>query len=232
MMVHLWKLELKKFRLARKISVSLAALVFSILFITVSLVDSKADPAQSKDTFDSTFLLIGLLVSFIFLLYSSVLTSSMVISEYNQRTITILFSYPLNKRHLIAAKMFLNILFTAVSMVAGYVCCCGYIIGMDAVFDLLEGSFQMAYLSEWIPMAAVSILVCSILAWWPFVIGMVKKSVPAAIITSLIVLALRQVVITKNGVYQQENLLQIVLVLVLTLVAVGIVFYKEVTKLD
>ena len=143
-MVHLFKLELKKFKTGQKTIFSLTAIIFSILFITVSLVDSMTDPAQTKDTFDSTFLVIGLLMSFVFLVYSSVLTSSLVISEYNQRTITILFSYPLNKKHLIAVKMILITIFTALSMFVGYVCCCAYIIGMDAAFDMLEGSFQTA----------------------------------------------------------------------------------------
>lgn len=43
------------------------------------------DPKQVKDTFESTYLVIGLLMSFIFLVYSSVLTAKLVIGEYNHR---------------------------------------------------------------------------------------------------------------------------------------------------
>lgn len=96
-MAHLIKLELKKFGIARNIIFMLAAILFSILFITISLWDSMTDPEQVKDTFESTYLVIGLLMSFIFLVYSSVLTAKLVIGEYNQRTITIMFSYPLNR---------------------------------------------------------------------------------------------------------------------------------------
>ena len=74
-MAHLLKLEMKKFRLLPNILFTLAAVLFSMLFITVSLVDSMTDPSQTKDSFESTFLVIGLLMSFIFLVYSSVLTS-------------------------------------------------------------------------------------------------------------------------------------------------------------
>lgn len=183
-MTHLLKLELKKFRLSRKILFAFFAVTFCILFITVSLVDSMTDPEQTKDTFESTFLVIGLLVSFIFMVYSSVLTSSFIISEYNQRTITILFSYPLNKKLLVAAKMIIITTFTAAAMLFGYVCCCGYIIGMDAAFDMLEGSFRTSYLAEWIPMAITSVIVCSILTWWPLVIGLIRKSVPDTIVSS------------------------------------------------
>ena len=230
-MAHLLKLEIRKFRLPRKMIAAFLATAFCMLFITVSLADSMTDPEQTKDTFESTFLLIGLLVSFIFLIYSSILTSTLVINEYSQRTITILFSYPLNKRLLIAIKMMLIMAFTAVSILFGYVCCCGYIVGIDHAFDMLEGSFQTAYLSQWASMAVTSAIVCGILSWWPFVIGMIRKSVPATIVTSLIVLFARQLIITKNPA-NQENLFQIVFVLMVTLAAVTIVFREKVTKID
>ena len=82
-MTHLIKLELKKFGIAQNIIFMFAAILFSILFITISLWDSMTDPKQVKDTFESTYLVIGLLMSFIFLVYSSVLTAKLVIGEYN-----------------------------------------------------------------------------------------------------------------------------------------------------
>ena len=230
-MAHLLKLEIRKFRLPRKMIAAFLATAFCMLFITVSLADSMTDPEQTKDTFESTFLLTGLLVSFVFLIYSSILTSTLVINEYSQRTITILFSYPLNKRLLIAIKMMLIMAFTAVSILFGYVCCCGYIVGIDHAFDMLEGSFQTAYLSQWASMAVTSAIVCGILSWWPFVIGMIRKSVPATIVTSLIVLFARQLIITKTPA-NQENLFQVVFTLMVTLAAVTIVFREKVTKID
>ena len=88
---HLLKLELKKFNLKKQLFITLLLILFSILFLTVSLVDSMTDPEQTKDTFESTFLVIGILMSAIFLVYSSILTASDVIGEYTRKTITILF---------------------------------------------------------------------------------------------------------------------------------------------
>ena len=91
--------------------------------MTVSLVDSMTDPEQTKDTFDSMFTVVGLLMSFIFLVYSSVLTARLVIGEYNLGTITIMFSYPLNRKHLIASKLMIIMAYTAISMAVGYLLC-------------------------------------------------------------------------------------------------------------
>ena len=51
------------------------------------------------------FLSSAFLVSSIFLVYSSVLTARFVIGEYDRRTIILLFSYPLNRKGLIAGKL-------------------------------------------------------------------------------------------------------------------------------
>ena len=47
-MTHLIKLELKKFGIAQNIIFMFAAILFSILFITISLWDSMTDPKQVK----------------------------------------------------------------------------------------------------------------------------------------------------------------------------------------
>ncbi|XCP86993.1 ABC transporter permease [Roseburia hominis] len=229
-MAHLIKLELKKFGITRNIIVTLAAILFSILFITVSLVDSMKDPEQTKDTFESTFLVIGLLMSFIFIVYSSVLTARLIIGEYNQRTITIMFSYPLNRRQLIASKLIIIMVYTAISITIGYICCSGYIILADKYFDMLDGVFQISFFQIWIPMAVITVIVCTILSLWPFIIGMIRKSVPATIVTSLFVIVFRQVIISKNA-SNQESWLQIFLVVVITFATALFIFKKKVSEL-
>lgn len=229
-MVHLIKLELKKFGIVRNIIFMFAAILFSIFFITVSLWDSITDPEQIKDTFESTYLVIGLLMSFIFLVYSSVLTAKLVIGEYNQRTITIMFSYPLNRKKLIASKLTIIMIYTAISMTIGYICCSSYIIFADRFFNMLEGTFQPPMLRTWIPMAITTVIVCTVLSLWPFIIGMIRKSVPATIVTSLIVIVFRQVMISKNAT-NQESMLQSLLVTIITAVAILLIFRRKVPEL-
>lgn len=225
-MTHLIKLELKKFGIAQNIIFMFAA----ILFITISLWDSMTDPKQVKDTFESTYLVIGLLMSFIFLVYSSVLTAKLVIGEYNHRTITIMFSYPLNRIKLIASKLTIIMVYTAISMTIGYICCSSYIIFADKSFNMLEGTFQPSMLRTWIPMAITTVIICMVLSLWSFIIGMIRKSVPATIVTSLIVIVLRQVIITKNTT-NQESIMQVILVAIVTVIATLLIFKRKVPEL-
>lgn len=229
-MTHLIKLELKKFGIAQNIIFMFAAILFSILFITISLWDSMTDPKQVKDTFESTYLVIGLLMSFIFLVYSSVLTAKLVIGEYNHRTITIMFSYPLNRIKFIASKLTIIMVYTAISMTIGYICCSSYIIFADKSFNMLDGTFQPSMLRTWIPMAITTVIICMVLSLWSFIIGMIRKSVPATIVTSLIVIVLRQVIITKNTT-NQESIMQVILVAIVTVIATLLIFKRKVPEL-
>ncbi len=228
-MEHLIGLELKKFGVGRNIMFTVAAILFSILFISVSLVDSMTDPEQTKDTFESTFLIIGLLVSSIFLVYSSVLTARFVIGEYDRRTIILLFSYPLNRKGLIAGKMMIIMVYTAVSVMMGYICCTGFMIIADNYFDMLEGTFEISLLQTWIP-AVTAAIVCTILSVWPFIIGMIRKSVSATIVSSMIVVVFRQIIISKNAA-NRESLLQILLAAVITFAIAAVIFKKKVPQL-
>lgn len=169
-------------------------------------------------------------MSFIFLVYSSVLTARLVIGEYSQRTITIMFSYPLNRMKLIASKLIIIMVYTAISMAIGYICCSGYIVLVDRFFDMLEGTFQISMLQTWIPMAITTVVVCTVLSLWPFIIGMIRKSVPATIVTSLVVIVFRQLIISKNITYQ-ESLLQILLVAFITFGVALFAFKKKVPEL-
>ena len=77
---------------------------------------------------------------------------------------------------------------------------------------------------------ARAVVVCTVLSLWPFIIGMIRKSVPATIVTSLVVIVFRQLIISKNITYQ-ESLLQILLVAFITFGVALFAFKKKVPKL-
>ncbi|CAK7013541.1 ABC transporter permease [Tissierella sp.] len=230
-MMQLMRLELKKYKLQYHIIGVIIAILLIMAFITISLVDSMTDPTQTKDTYESTFMAINLLITAIFLVYSSVLISKIVISEYNNKTIMILFCYPVSRKKLMITKLLMVSIFTIIAMTISYLCCTFYLIGMDYFFDMVQGTFNTSYLNLYIPEAVTSIVMSGVLSLIPFVIGMQKKSVPATIVSSLLVIFLRQVIITKNMEYR-ETLPQLIIVVILTLIAVKYTFYKKVNELD
>ncbi|MBU5314373.1 ABC transporter permease [Tissierella carlieri] len=230
-MMQLMRLELKKYKLQYHIIGVIIAILLIMAFITISLVDSMTDPTQTKDTYESTFMAINLLITVIFLVYSSVLISKIVISEYNNKTIMILFCYPVSRKKLMITKLLMVSIFTIIAMTISYLCCTLYLIVMDYYFDMVQGTFNRSYLNPYILEAVTSIVMSGVLSLIPFIIGMQKKSVPITIVSSLLVIFLRQVIITKNMEYR-ETLPQLIIVVILTLIAIKYTFYKKVNELD
>ena len=105
-----------------------------------------------------------------------------------------------------------------------------YILIFLKSFNMLEGTFQPSMLRTWIPMAITTVIICMVLSLWSFIIGMIRKSVPATIVTSLIVIVLRQVIITKNTT-NQESIMQVILVAIVTVIATLLIFKRKVPEL-
>lgn len=230
-MKHLLKLELKKVKWGRHIFGIIMAILFIILFLTISMVDSATDPSQTKDTFQSTMVAESLLMTTIFLIYGAVLTATTIINEYNNRTILILFSYPLHRKKLIFVKLMIIVVFTMVAMVIGHAICFSYILLMDKKFDWIEGAINAKLLGYYLKMVISNIICCGILTGVPFSLGMIKKSVPVTIVSSFGAMFLRQVLVSSGTLYR-ESPLQLVIIGVAVFAMVYITFNNKVEQVE
>ena len=75
-----------------------------------------------------------------------------------------------------------------------------------------------------------AVIGCMVLSIWPFIVGMIWKSVPATVVTSLIAIVFRQVMISRDA-SGQDTFLQIRFVASETFVAVLFIFKKKVYEL-
>ena len=226
-MIHLMKLELKKIHFGRYILISAFAIVLSMYFVFVSLNDTS----DNVRTFEDTFKTVEMIFAFIFVIFFSVLNAALVISEYNNKTILLMFTYPVDKKKIILSKLLFITLFMAVSMLIGYVFCSLFIIGIDKKFDLLAGDFSTVILKDWLSGAFVTTIVFCCLGLLTFAVGMIRKSVSVTIVSSMIFIFLRQVVITA-GERNRENFSLVFMTLAITLAAMWYTFAKKITQLD
>lgn len=226
-MIHLMKLELKKQPFRRYVLTSAAAILLSMYFIFIALNDTSS----SANTFASTFRVVQLIFAFVYVIFFAVLVSAMVISEYNNGTILLLFTYPIDRRKIILAKLFVITLFIAASIAVGYLCCSLFILGIDRQFDLIDGTFSLDILKSWVCAALSSTLVFCCLGLWSFAVGMIKKSVSATIVSSVLFIYLRQFVVAASENYQ-ENVWVVLAVLALSFLALRYTFAKKILQLD
>lgn len=229
-MEHLMRLELKKVRFKNYILLSGLAVAAAMFFVFVSLHDSSA----VTKTYEDTFRTVEMLLACEFIVFFAVLNGALVISEYNNRTILLMFTYPVGKKKVIAAKLLVNTGFIALSILAGYVAGGLFIVWFGSRSDRLEGEFSAAVLGGadgWIARALVTTIVFCCLGLWTFAAGMVKKSVTVTIVSAIFCVFLRQLVVASSAA-PRESIGVMLAAVAITAALLWYTFEKKITELD
>ncbi|MDB6275725.1 ABC transporter permease [Clostridioides difficile] len=116
-MIHLMKLELKKVGLKRYFLFSMLGIFLCMFFVFTGL----NDKSTSIYDYDVTFRTISLFFCFYYIILFAVLNVAYIINEYTNKTILILFSYPLDRKKLILSKLLLITTLMISSMIVGYI---------------------------------------------------------------------------------------------------------------
>ncbi len=226
-MTHLMKLELKKVGLKKYVVFAIIGIICSMFFVFVGLNDSST----VKYSYETAFTMVGLMFCFYYIILFSVLVVSYIVNEYNHKTILVMFSYPVDRRKLIMAKLLLITLLVMVSMIIGYVCCGMFIIAVDKYLGLIRGEFEISILLYWIPTALKAIITFCALGVGTFIVGMMKKSVPMTIVSAIILCYIRQFYLAGTNL-SEESWVFVVGVVIVMIVGVYYTLIHKVKQID
>ena len=226
-MIHLMKLELKKVGLKRYFLFSMLGIFLCMFFVFTGL----NDKSTSIYDYDVTFRTISLFFCFYYIILFAVLNVAYIINEYTNKTILILFSYPLDRKKLILSKLLLITTLMISSMIVGYICCFTFVVVLDKYFNLVIGDFHISILSYWIPGAIKSIIVFGSLGIWTFVVGMIRKSIPVTLVSSIIFINLRQFILAGTNT-TQDSLISVFIIVGITVIGIYYILNHKVTEID
>ena len=197
-MISLLKLELKKFNLLNYI--------ISFLLITVAILGmitliGVAD-TEEEVIFGAANELLGIGDIFIritFTIFSGVLLARIIINEFKDSTIKIMFTYPISRKKIIGAKLIIvwTFIFIAIildSLLIG--------IGLKMIDDIINITPDTITYSDILGRSSAilySALVTSGLGLIPLFFGMQKKSSPTTIVAAVIVSLLLNGSVGNNG---------------------------------
>lgn len=116
-MLKLIKLEIKKYKLLRYIKPVIIANLIILAFVLFINYSSKYESEIAMKNYPEVFTVIDTFVTVTFIIFASVLISRIVIGEYKNKTVTILFMYPIDRRKLFIAKFSIVIIFTVTTMI-------------------------------------------------------------------------------------------------------------------
>lgn len=217
-MLHLVKLELKKGGLRGYILGALIAYaaIAGLLMLMYFLPDDGSSGAPAFKDKGEIFSVVNTLVSATFIIYSASLLSRLIINEFKDRTMTLLFSYPVSRKQLIFAKLSVVFVWCCIAIVLGNVLLntlmlvvnayAGKVVGVLSAFDWLR-QFGAVTLQA-IGAAGMSLL--------SLVIGLKRRSVSATIVSSIFIVA---IVCSNNFGFSLSSIIAIPL----SLATIGII---------
>ncbi|MHA7962927.1 ABC transporter permease [Paenibacillus sp. CAU 1782] len=225
-MLSLMRLEMQKMKFK---PFSLGFLIVTAAIAGLSLLPYFAEAMGEMpefQNFEQLFAMIGTFVRMAFIVYGGTLISRFVISEYRNKTISVLFMYPVSRKKLLSAKLLLVVLWTFCAIVIST----ALITGLFVILDRQVGNIPEALTSSQLAEHAIQTILhgaaAACMSLISLFFGMMKKSVPATIVSATIIGA---IVNSNSGDFTLSS----VLAVPLTLAAIGLgIAWLAISKVD
>ncbi|MFC9540357.1 ABC transporter permease [Lysinibacillus sp. NPDC056959] len=230
-MLKLLRLEWKKNRISSYFKGVIICIIG--IFAAVALMAVGSGDEQMFQDYTDFMSLTNILIRIVFIIFSSVILSRLVIDEYKNKTVRLLFTYPLKRKKIIVAKLSLVFGFCSFSiMIATFVMNIA-VYFLNPMMGLFETPVEIQEMVATIPTALINAFMMAGVSLIPLYFGMRKKST-ASTITSAVLIGFVINATVSNG-DTSASLFQFIMVPI-TMCLLGLIigylsFYK-VDKVD
>ncbi|MGM7634317.1 ABC transporter permease [Bacillus sp. Hm123] len=189
-MLQLIKLEMKKFKFGWYVKGAMIANIIMIILMCCIMYIEQEERDLMVTMYQDVFVLIGGMVRATFIVFAAVLIAKMVIEEYRNKTILILFSYPVSRKKIIISKLLVIAVMTFIAILLSNIIVAGSFFILNMYVPIVPFSVTVhEFLKEAVKMIffAIAAAGASLISLY---FGMRKYSVAATIASSLIVVAI------------------------------------------
>ncbi|KOS60513.1 ABC transporter permease [Lysinibacillus sp. FJAT-14222] len=228
-MLNLMRLEMKKYHIGAYIKRAvfanfvILAIVFMLIFIT------KIEGDQDLRNYQAVLGLIDSGVRAVFIIFASVLIAKFIIGEFKYKTITVAFMYPINRKKLIASKLAIVVLFTFSAIILSTIFVTAIFCAVSESFQLLPDALSLSLIIQRIPVVIMNAVSASCIALIPLYFGMRKYSIPATIISSILIVS---VVSSNSGNFTLYDIILIPITLAIIGIGVAYSSFRNIEKID
>lgn len=216
-MLHLVKLELKKGGLRGYVYGALIAYVaIAALLMLIYFVKDEPSAAPAFRNQAEMLSLVNTVVCSTFIIYASALLSKLVISEFKDRTMTLLFAYPINRKQLIFAKLSIVFVWCFVAIMLGNVLLAALMLTVNNIVGDVASTLTTADLLRQFGYVMLQAIGAAGMSLLPLVIGLPRRSVAATIVSSIFIVS---IVSSNNSGFSLSSIIAIPL----SLAAIGII---------
>jgi len=195
-MLKLIKLEWKKNNIGKYIKgVIIMAALLGLFVFALAFLGIANDPDWTLNAAPGTDVIsapIELFTSMAFLIYTSVMLASFIVSAYKNKTMNLMFSYPIKRQKILASQMIavwtFNFAALILTKLAIYMC---VFFGAKFMQSSFTVDFSIGSLSFYIQLILKSVVIVS-MSFIALFVGMALKSSKATIVTSFLLIFLTQ----------------------------------------
>ncbi|KAB2495179.1 ABC transporter permease [Priestia endophytica] len=232
-MLKLMKLEYQKHHLSQYFKI--VAIWILVIFGLVALMGwgSRKEIEPMFPTYTDFMTLTNIFIRIVFITFSAVLLSRLVIDEYKNKTIHLLFTYPLQRKKLMQAKLLIVLIFCFVSIVMATFVISLLIFLVSPHLYLVENPVKMNEIISTIPSTLINAFMMAGISLIPLFFGMRKKSTAATITWAVIIgLLINSTVSTGGEEFSLSQFIVIPTTLCLFGLLIGYLSYCKVDKID
>ncbi|PFR45214.1 ABC transporter permease [Bacillus thuringiensis] len=232
-MLRLIKLEWKKHKLSSYFKG--VAICIIAIFAAVSLLAWGIKAEEDVLFFDFTqqMVLINTFIRITFIIFSSVILSRLVIDEYKNKTMQLLFMYPLQRKMLMRAKLTIVFCFCFVSTIIATFSISLLVYFVSPMMGLIETPATIGEIISIVPTTFISAFMISGISLIPLFFGMRKKSTPTTITSAVIIgMLISSNFGPGNGQVSLFNFIAIPIVLCLLGIFISYLSYRKIDKID
>ena len=186
-MLKLIKLEMKKFKMGGYVR---SSLITNVIILGVICLISYVENLEGAVVFEDYAMALQLIETIIratYIIFAAVLISRLVINEYKNKSITVLFMYPINRKSLIIAKLLIVVIFTFVNIVAANIFVGGGFYLVDQFAQVVPDQLTLSGLGKHSASVVMNALATSCMSLIPLYFGMRKFSGSTTIISSIFI---------------------------------------------
>ncbi|MFJ6210351.1 ABC transporter permease [Lysinibacillus sp. NPDC092081] len=228
-MLNLMRLEMKKYHIGSYIKRAIFAnfIILGVIFMLIFITKIEGD--QDFRTYQRAFGIIDSGVRAVFIIFASVLIAKFIIGEFKFKTITVAFMYPINRKKLIASKLAIVVLFTFSAIILSTIFVTAIFCTVSEGFQLLPDTLTFSFIIQRIPAMIMNAVSASCIALIPLYFGMRKYSVPATIISSIIIVS---AVSSNSGNFTLYDIIFIPITLAIIGISVAYLSFRNIEKID
>ncbi|MGG7222374.1 ABC transporter permease [Bacillus sp. ATD] len=188
--MNLIRIELRKMKMGWYVRGALIANLIIMGFLWLISYSEKADGGVSFQSMEEAFLIIGTFVRSVFIIFGAVLIAKLVISEYKNKTILVMFTYPISRKKLLTAKLMIAAGLTFITILLSNILIAAVFFGVNSIYHFIPGELTSGIISQQAVKMAVFTFGAAGTSLVPIFFGMRKHSVPATIISSIVIVTL------------------------------------------